>query len=124
MTTSNTESTSLDTIKLVLALIILTIGVVAYYYYPEHGALYRVLYVVGAAIVAIGVFMTTFQGKNLRTFMKGSRTELRKVVWPNRQETLQTTIMVIFLVFVIAIFLFLVDMLLGWTVSGFITGGR
>ena len=82
------------------------------------------LYVVGAAIVAIGVFMTSFQGKNLRTFMKGSRTELRKVVWPNRQETLQTTIMVIFLVFVIAIFLFLVDLLLGWTVSGFITGGR
>jgi len=124
MTTSNNESTSLDTIKLVVALIILTIGVVAYYIYPEHGALYRVLYVVGAAIVAIGVFMTTFQGKNLRTFMKGSRTELRKVVWPNRQETLQTTIMVIFLVFVIAIFLFLVDLLLGWTVSGFITGGR
>lgn len=124
MTTSNNESTSLDTIKLVVALIILTIGVVAYYIYPEHGALYRVLYVVGAAIVAIGVFMTSFQGKNLRTFMKGSRTELRKVVWPNRQETLQTTIMVIFLVFVIAIFLFLVDLLLGWTVSGFITGGR
>ena len=124
MTTSNNESTSLDTIKLVVALIILTIGVVAYYMYPEHGTLYRVLYVVGAAIVAIGVFMTTFQGKNLRNFMKGSRTELRKVVWPNRQETLQTTIMVIFLVFVIAIFLFLVDLLLGWTVSGFITGGR
>ena len=124
MATSKEESsTSLDTIKLILALVILTLGVVAYYYFNEHAFLYRVLYVVGGAIVGFGILMTSVTGRNLRSFSKASRTELRKVIWPTRQEALQTTLAVIVMVTIVAIFLWLVDMFLGWGVRSIITGG-
>ena len=116
------DSTVLDTVKLGLAVLILLSGLVGYYYYAEYSNLYRVLGVLVAAGVAIAVFGSTLRGQNLLGYLKNSRTEVRKMVWPTRQEALQTTLIVVVLVMLIAIFLWLIDMFLGWAVK-FVIGG-
>jgi preprotein translocase subunit SecE len=58
--------------------------------------------------------MTSGVGRELWRFIQGSRIELRKVVWPNRQETGQTTLVIIFFVIIMGIFFWLLDMLLAW----------
>lgn len=116
------DSTVLDTVKLGLAVLILLSGLVGYYYYAEYSNLYRVIGVLVAAGVAIAVFGSTLRGQNLLGYLKNSRTEVRKMVWPTRQEALQTTLIVVVLVMLIAIFLWLIDMFLGWAVK-FVIGG-
>jgi preprotein translocase subunit SecE len=56
------------------------------------------------------------------SFMQDARTEVRKMVWPTRVETMQTTLMVFVIVFILTIFLWLVDMLLGWGVASLLGG--
>ena len=116
------DSTVLDTVKLGLAVLILLSGLVGYYYFAEYSNLYRVIGVLVAAGVAIAVFGSTLRGQNLLGYLKNSRTEVRKMVWPTRQEALQTTLIVVVLVMLIAIFLWLIDMFLGWAVK-FVIGG-
>jgi preprotein translocase subunit SecE len=74
----------------------------------------RVAGVIFSLAVAISVFMTSDVGRELWRFIQGSRIELRKVVWPNRQETVQTTLVIIFFVIVMGIFFWLLDMFLMW----------
>ena len=107
--TEEVVSNKLDSFKLLLAIAILVLGVVGFYYYEAESQLYRVLGVVFAAIVAIAISSTTTLGQNLIGFGREARMEVRKVVWPTRQETLQTTFMVIVAVIVIGIFLWLLD---------------
>ena len=110
--TEEVVSNKLDSFKLLLAMAVLVLGVVGFYYYEAESQLYRVLGVVFAVIVAIGISSTTMLGQNLIGFGRAARMEVRKVVWPTRQETVQTTLMVMVAVFVIGIFLWLIDMLL------------
>ena len=92
------ESGGLDTVKLILALGILTAGVAGFYLFEEYSQLIRVL--------------GTAMGRNVWKFAADARTEVRKVVWPTRQETIQTTLIVLFVVLLVGIFLWLVDMML------------
>jgi preprotein translocase subunit SecE len=110
--TEEVVSNKLDSFKLLLAIAILISGIVGFYYYEAESQLYRVLGVVFASIVAIAISSTTTLGQNLIGFGREARMEVRKVVWPTRQETLQTTFMVIVAVIVIGIFLWLIDMVL------------
>ena len=105
-------SNKLDTFKLVIAIAILLAGIGGFYYYADASLLYRVLGLVGMAIVAVGIAFTTATGQAILSFGREARTEVRKVVWPTRQETLQTTLMVVVAVIILGIFLWLVDMLL------------
>ncbi len=78
------------------------------------------------AVVGLGVWvaLSTSKGKGLLNFMSGARTEVRKMVWPTRAETMQTTLMVAIIVILLSIFLWIVDMLLGWGVKALLaTGG-
>ena len=120
--TEQVVSNKLDTFKLLLAIAILIAGIVGFYYYEAESQLYRVLGVVFAAGVAIAISSTTNIGQNLIGFGREARMEVRKVVWPTRQETVQTTFMVIVAVIVIGIFLWLIDMLLAEAIQ-MITGG-
>jgi preprotein translocase subunit SecE len=120
--TEQVVSSKLDTFKLLLAIAILIAGIVGFYYYEAESQLYRVLGVVFAAGVAIAISSTTNIGQNLIGFGREARMEVRKVVWPTRQETVQTTFMVIVAVIVIGIFLWLIDMLLAEAIQ-MITGG-
>ena len=105
-------SNKLDTFKLVIAIAILLAGIGGFYYYVDASLLYRVLGLVGVVIVAAGIAFTTATGHAILSFGREARAEVRKVVWPTRQETVQTTLMVVVAVIILGIFLWLIDMML------------
>jgi preprotein translocase subunit SecE len=112
------QSTSpIDTFKLMSALLVLIAGVGGFYYFEEESQLLRVLGMLTVAVIAFLIAATSDVGRRSLGFVKDARVEVRKVVWPTRQETLQTTIAVLFMVILVAIMLWLFDMLLGWGVS-------
>jgi len=110
--TETDVSNKLDTFKLVIAIAILLAGIAGFYYYAEISLLYRVLGLVAIVIVAAGIAFTTSTGHAILSFGRESRAEVRKVVWPTRQETVQTTLMVVVAVIILGIFLWLIDMVL------------
>ncbi|MCP1677233.1 preprotein translocase subunit SecE [Natronocella acetinitrilica] len=120
---AETENSPVDTIKLAVAALILIGGIFGFYYYGDQPQLYRVLGIVAVAGVAIAVAMTSQQGQALWSFLQDSRTETRKVVWPTRSETWRTTLLVMIVVMIVAIFLWLMDILLGWGVQRLILPG-
>jgi preprotein translocase subunit SecE len=110
--TEEVVSNKADTAKLLVAIAILIAGIYGFYYYEAESLLYRVLGLVVMVGIALFVTSVTTQGQRLMGFAKDSRMEVRKVVWPTRQETVQTTLMVVVAVIIIGIFLWLIDMLL------------
>ena len=88
----------------------MVVGVGAFYIYEEQSLLLRVLGLLVVAGVAAAVLMQTTAGRKLWAFAADSRTEVRKVVWPSRQETVQTTFIVLVMVLLMGIILWLVDM--------------
>ena len=119
--TEEVVANKLDTLKLFLAIVILIGGIVGFYYFEAESQLYRVLGVVFAAVVAVVISSTTNLGQGIIRFGREARMEVRKVVWPTRQETVQTTFMVVVAVIIIGIFLWLIDMLLAQAIQ-MITG--
>ncbi len=115
--TEEVVTNKLDSFKLLLAIVILIAGIFGFYYYEAESQLYRVLGVVFAALVAIAISSTTNLGQSLIGFGREARMEVRKVVWPTRQETVQTTLMVVVAVVIIGIFLWLIDMLLAQAIQ-------
>jgi len=115
------ESSGLDTVKLVFALLLIIGGIFAFYHFAEYSQLLRVLGLLGVIGVAGFVALQTPSGRGVASFLSESRTEVRKVVWPTRQETMQTTLMVFVMVLIMGIALWLIDMLLMWIVRA-VTG--
>jgi preprotein translocase subunit SecE len=105
-------SNKLDTFKLLIAVAVLIAGIAGFYFYAEESLLYRVLGLLVLVGVAVGIIYTTQLGRSIVGFGREARAEVRKVVWPTGQETVQTTIMVVVAVILLGIFLWLVDMLL------------
>ena len=122
-TGTETQGSLFDTVKLLIALLVLLAGIAGFYYFAEESLLYRVLGILGMVVVAIGIAATTAKGKGLIGFLGLSRTEVRKMVWPTRAETIQTTLMVFILVVILSIFLWFVDMLLGAGVKALLSVG-
>ncbi len=116
VTKTEQQNSGLDTAKLVLSLLVVVAGIVGFYYFEEESQLLRVLGILGVVVVAFLIAATTLVGKRALGFAKESRVEVRKVVWPSRQETTQTTIAVLVMVIIVAIMLWLFDMFLGWGV--------
>ena len=106
------QASGMDTVKLVVALLVLTAGIAGFYLFEEYSQLLRVLGLLGMAVIAVLIVLQTAVGKNVWRFAADARTEVRKVVWPTRQETIQTTLIVLFVVLLMGIFLWLVDMML------------
>ncbi len=122
--TETAESGALDTIKLLIAAFALVGGLYAYYYYETNVAqAFRVLMVLGGTIAGIGIAMTSVQGHRLWHFIQGSRVEIRKVVWPTKQETTQTAIAVFVFTMVMMLFFWVLDMGLLKLVD-YLVGGR
>ena len=107
----------LDTIKIAIALLLVISATVGFYLYPEQSTLLRVVALLVAVGIAVGILYTTEKGKQIWVFIREAQIEVRKVVWPTRQETVQTTMMVIFMVIIIAIFLWILDLFLGWSIG-------
>jgi len=114
--TEQQVSSGFDTVKLLVSLVILVAGVIGFYYFKDEAQIYRVLGMLAVAGIAFGIVATTQIGRKSLGFARDARVEVRKVVWPTRQETTQTTIAVLVMVLVVAILLWLIDMFLGWGV--------
>jgi preprotein translocase subunit SecE len=113
--TETSQSGMLDTIKLLIAVAALVGGLYAYYYYETDLAqAIRVLMVLGGTIAGIGIAMTSAQGQRLWHFIQGSRVEIRKVVWPTKQETTQTAIAVFVFTLIMMLFFWALDSGLLW----------
>lgn len=98
-----------DKIKLVFAFLLVIAGVVGFYVLHDSPAVLRVLSVLGGVALAAGVLWTTELGKRLFGFVQDSVAESKRVVWPTRTETLQTTGVVVLFAIVMALFLWAVD---------------
>jgi preprotein translocase subunit SecE len=111
----------LDTAKLAAAVLLLTGGIFAFYYFAEYSTLLRVVALLAVSGVAAAVALQTAPGRQLWQFVTDARQEVRKVVWPTRQETLQTTLIVMVMVLIVGIVLWLFDMVL-LAILRFLTG--
>ena len=111
---------SLDWLKWLVVAALLAGGVFANWYYQDEMLLLRVAGLLATAAVAILLALQTERGKAIWSLLKEARTEVRRVVWPTNQETTQTTLVVIAIVFVFALILWGLDSLLGWIVSSII----
>ncbi len=110
----------LDTVKWIVVFALVAAAVIGNTYFSEESLLYRVLGIVAIGLVAGGIALQTARGAAFWALVKGSRTEIRKVVWPTRQETVQTTMIVVVFVLLVALLLWGLDGFLGWVVSKFI----
>ena len=113
--------TGLDTVKQVAAAILLIAGIYGFYHFAAYSTLLRVVGLLAIGGVAAAIALQTDQGRRLWQFAGDARNEVRKVVWPTRQETLQTTLIVIVMVFILGIILWLFDMML-MSILRFLTG--
>jgi len=108
------ESGKLDSLKFLIAIALLVGGIWQFYFFEEESQLYRILGLLALVVAAGLVMYTTRLGYGLWMFARDARTEVRKVIWPTRQETMQTTLMVVVMVLLVGIMLWLIDMLLRW----------
>ncbi|OGT21584.1 MAG: preprotein translocase subunit SecE [Gammaproteobacteria bacterium RBG_16_57_12] len=106
-----------DRIKLTLSALIFGGGIVAFYIFADYPLWMRVLGMLVIAGISLTVAAQAEVGRQALDFFKESRTELRKVVWPTRKETVQTTLIVLAMVIVVAIILWILDMFLLWAVK-------
>jgi len=120
---AETNASAFDTVKITLAIAILLVGIAGFYYFSAQSLLYRVLGILVVGSVSVGLLFSTALGHLIWGFVKESRTEVRKVIWPTKQETMQATMMVVALVFLVGLFLWLLDMFLFWGV-GVVTGQK
>ena len=120
--TANTEEKvyRLDAIKWLLVVAVVAAGVVGNSHFSAESILYRAIGLLVLAAIAIFIALQTAKGVAIADVVRGSLVELRKVVWPSRQETNQTTLIVLVVVFVMAIILWLLDTLFGFIASNII----
>ena len=116
-TSTETTGASLDWLKWVVVFAILGGGVFGNWYFGEQSLLYRVAALLVLAVAAFFVAIQTEKGGNAWTLIKEARGEIRRVVWPTRDETVQTTMIVLVLVLIFALILWLLDSGLSWVVS-------
>ncbi|WP_407294882.1 preprotein translocase subunit SecE [Stutzerimonas zhaodongensis] len=111
------KDTRFDLVKWLVVAALVAVAVVGNQYYSAEPILYRVLALLAFAVVAAFVALQTSKGRAFFVLLKEARVEIRKVVWPTRQETTQTTLIVVAVVLVMALLLWGLDSLLGWLVS-------
>ena len=99
----------MDKIKLGFALLLLIAGIAGFYYLSDSAMVIRVISVLGGLVLATVMVSFTIQGKQFYAFSRESWEETKKVVWPNRKETVQTTGIVFAFVLVMAMFLWMID---------------
>jgi preprotein translocase subunit SecE len=98
-----------DKLKLTLAVLLVAGGIGGFYYFGDRPELLRWAILLAAAALALILAAPTAAGRNTWEFIKGSRLELRKVVWPSRKETMQVTLVVFIMVVLVAIYMWMID---------------
>lgn len=116
-TESGSTSGRLDSLKWLVVVALAAVAVVGNQYFSAESILYRVVGVLVVAAVALFVAAQTEKGRAMIVLGREARSEIRKVVWPNRQETIQTTLIVVAVVLVMGLILWGLDSLFGWAIS-------
>jgi len=118
-----TEAPISDIIKKIFSALIVVAAVSAFYYFSvDHDSikeirlLFRVLGLVSVIVAVLGLMSTTNTGKFVLSFILESKQEVRKVIWPTRDETMRTTLLVFAMVFIVGLILWVLDMFLFWGV--------
>lgn len=111
----------LDAAKLAAAAGIVAAGIAAFYYFSNLPIWLRWIIVFAALAAGALVGLQSSKGREFWQFVQSSRIELRKIVWPNRQETLQVTLLVFVMVTVLGLFFWLLDWMLG-SLTRWLTG--
>jgi preprotein translocase subunit SecE len=107
-------SSSKDTALLIVSIIAILGGIAAFYWFDEKPLLLRVGMVILGLAAGAGLLWLSTYGKEFVQFAQAARVELRKVVWPSRTETFQTTYVVIGFAIVMGLFFFVLDWILTW----------
>jgi len=101
-----------DSALMTLSIVVLFAGIVAFYWFEEQALLIRIAMVIAGLAAAAGLMWFSWYGREFWQFVLAARIELRKVVWPEREETIKTTYVVFFFAIVMGVFFWLLDMVL------------
>ena len=116
MVEKNIESKSNNT-YLIVSIIVLISGMILFYYFSDVRLFYRVLIMISVVILSGFIGYQSDFGKLVYSYISDSKVEIKKVTWPTKQETTQTTLGVVVVVIIVGILLWLFDMLLGWAIG-------
>ena len=105
-----------DVVKQVFSIVFVIAGVAAFYYFSDIKLIYRVLGLLAIFGGVIGMLATTVWGEGISRFISDSKVEVRKIVWPTREETTRTTLLVFAMVSIVSLVLWLLDTFLFWGV--------
>ena len=125
MTTAEAQGMAAsDVAKLVIAGALVVAGIVGYYWLVDAALILRVLSVIGGLAAGAAVAWLSAPGREFAVFAGESVAEVKKVVWPTRKETIQTTAAVFAFVVVMAVFLWLSDKTLEWVLYDLVLGWK
>ncbi len=115
----------MDKVKLAIAALLLAGGIAGFYWFEDqYMLLVRVIGLLVVAGVSLAVAYQTAPGRQAWSYIGEAKMEVSKVVWPTRKETMQTTLVVLAVVFLVALFLWLLDSLLMWLMQLLIGQGN
>ena len=116
-TQAETPTAVFDVVKQVFSVVFVVAGVAAFYYFSEAiPLLYRIIGLVIIVLAVMGLMLTTEIGRGVWQFILESKQEVRKVIWPTREETVRTTLLVFAMVTIVGLILWMLDMFLFWGV--------
>lgn len=119
-----TVSTGLDKVKLAVAGLLVVAGLSAYYFLSSQGALVQWGGLLAGLVLAVIAFVTSESGRRLVAFGRDAWREMHKVVWPARKQALQTTAFVFAFAVAIALFMWVTDQFLQWSLYDLILGWK
>jgi len=119
-----TVNSTLDRIKLALAVLVIAAGIVAFSVLDGQPGVVRVSVFLASVIIAAIIAWFSEPGRRSMAFARDSYHEVKRVHWPTRKEAMQMTGIVFVFVVIMAIFLWLVDKTLGWAIYGLLLGWR
>ncbi len=103
-----------DTALLTLSIIAVLGGIAAFYWFEDQALAIRIALVVAGLLIGAGLVWVSWYGREFWQFALASRVELRKVVWPDREETIKTTYVVFIFAIVMGLFFWGLDWILTW----------
>ena len=119
-----TVTSTVDKAKLAVATALVVAALAAFYTLSAQGVLIQWSALVGCLVLAVVVFFTSLQGRQLIGFGRDAWREVLKVVWPTRKEAMQMTAYVFGFVLLMAVFLWLTDKTLEWLLYDLILGWK
>ncbi len=117
--TGATASSKFDSLKWAFVGLLLSAGIIGFYYFAEYSLLMRVISLLAVIGISTYIASTTLKGQSTVSFLKETNLEVRRVVWPTREETLKMTGVVMLMVVLVAFIIWGVDSILFWLVRLF-----